>query len=65
MSNNQWLKELRALKSLSQESLGKMAGVSQDMISKIEKGDRLPSVKVAKKISEVVGIDWTKFFDDE
>ena len=65
MSNNQWLKELRTLKSLSQASLGKKTGVSQDMISKIEKGDRLPSVKVAKKISEVLGIDWTKFFDDE
>jgi len=35
------------------------------MISKIELGERQPSVKVAKKIASVLGFDWTLFYQDE
>lgn len=35
------------------------------MISKIELGERRPSVEVAKKIAAVLGFDWTRFYEDE
>lgn len=31
----------------------------------IEKGERNPSPKVAKKIAVVLDIDWTLFFEEE
>ena len=30
----------------------------------IENGQRNASPKTAKKIAKILGIDWTKFFDD-
>jgi len=42
-----------------------MAGVDVTMISKIELGERRPSVKVAKRIASVLGFDWTQFFEEE
>jgi putative transcriptional regulator len=61
-----WLKELRCKSNnLTQEQLAKQAGISRTMITEIENGNANPSVEVAKKIAAVLGIDWTKFFEDE
>jgi transcriptional regulator with XRE-family HTH domain len=35
------------------------------MVSKIELGERRPSVEVAKKIAAVLFFDWTLFFEDD
>jgi len=35
-----------------------MAGVDVTMVSKIELGERRPSVNLAKRIADVLGFDW-------
>ena len=60
-----WLKDIRAKKELTQQEVANAANVDVTMISKIELGERQPSVKVAKKIAAVLGFDWTRFYDDE
>lgn len=49
----------------SQECIANQVGISQNHLSNIESGIRRPSVKVAKRIAAVLGIDWTEFFQDE
>ena len=60
-----WLKELRTQKDLTQKEVANAANVDATMISKIEQGERRPSVEVAKKIAAVLGFDWTRFYEDE
>lgn len=55
------LKERRSLLGFSQQELAKEIGIERSYYTKIENGLR-PSVKVAQKIGEVLGIDWTIFF---
>jgi putative transcriptional regulator len=58
-----WLIEFR--KGRSQTQIAEAAGITQQMYSAIELGERRPSVDVAKKIAAALGFDWTKFFEDE
>jgi len=58
-----WLRTKRQGKS--QEQIAKMAGITQQMYSKIERGEANPSVDVAKRIAAVLGFDWTRFFEDD
>lgn len=60
-----WLKDLRAKKDLTQQEVANAANVDVTMISKIELGERRPSVEVAKKIAAVLGFEWTLFYQDE
>lgn len=60
-----WLKDLRVRKNITQLEVAKAAHVDVTMISKIELGERRPSVDVAKKIAAFLGFDWTLFFEDE
>lgn len=39
------------------------ASITRQYYGMIENGERRPSVDVAKKISKVLGIDWTIFFE--
>ncbi|GAA0313570.1 helix-turn-helix transcriptional regulator [Bacillus carboniphilus] len=41
------------------------AGISRQYYGMIESGERKPSVKVAKKIAQVLNVEWTIFFDTE
>lgn len=47
------LKELRARDGLNQQELGKLAGVSRQTISLIERGDYSPSVTLALKLAQI------------
>ena len=58
-----WLIELR--KGYSQTQIAEAVGISQQMYSAIELGERRPSVDVAKKIAAVLGFDWVRFYSDE
>lgn len=58
-----WLRNIR--NGESQRLIAKNAGITQQMYSKIERGERTPSVDVAKKVAVVLGFDWTRFYDDE
>ena len=60
-----WLKDIRAKNELTQQEVANAANVDVTMISKIELGDRRPSVEVAKKIAAVLGFKWTRFYEDE
>ena len=58
-----WLIELR--KGYTQTQIAEAVGITQQMYSFIELGERRPSVEVAKKIASVLGFNWTRFFEDE
>ena len=58
-----WLIDIR--NGRAQAQIAKAAGITQQMYSLIELGERRPSVEVAKKIAAVLGFHWTRFFDDE
>ncbi|WP_195267444.1 helix-turn-helix transcriptional regulator [Eubacterium sp. 1001713B170207_170306_E7] len=47
------LKEFRARHKINQSELGKLAGVSRQTISLIERGDYSPSVTLALKIAKI------------
>ena len=58
-----WLIELR--KGYTQTQIAEAVGITQQMYSAIELGERRPSVEVAKKIAAVLGFKWTLFYQDE
>lgn len=59
-----WLIEARKAKGLTQAKMGKLANMSQARISYIEQGVGIKQ-STAKKIAAVLGVDWTRFYDDE
>ncbi len=58
-----WLIDIR--NGRTQAQIAKAAGITQQMYSFIELGERRPSVEVAKKIASVLGFNWIRFFEDE
>lgn len=56
------LKEHRARLSLNQAELGKMAGVSRQTISLIERGDYSPSVTLALKLAKIFDVPVEEIF---
>lgn len=60
-----WLRNKRLEKNLTQLDVAKLAGVDVTMISKIELGERRPSVELAKKLGAVLDFDWVMFFEYE
>ncbi len=58
------LKAIRVGQNLTQQEVARKAGLSQPAYSNIENGERMPSVETAKRIGAVLGIDWTRFFDN-
>ena len=57
------IKELRIAKGLTQEQLANECGVQRTTITMIENENNLPSVETAKKLGEVLEIDWKVFFE--
>lgn len=62
MNQNRWLVELREERKLTHEKISRLAGIERSYYTKIENG-ATPSVKVAKRIADVLGVDWTLFFE--
>lgn len=58
------LRKKREEKNISQEHLARLVGVQRQSISNIECGLAKPSVENAKKIGEILGFDWTEFYED-
>jgi putative transcriptional regulator len=58
-----WLIDIR--NGRAQAQIAEAVGISQQMYSAIEVGERRPSVDVAKKIAAVLGFEWTLFYQDE
>ena len=62
------MQELMAIRKglkMSQAAVSAQVGISQQYYNYIESGKRRPSVAVAKKIADVLGFPWTRFFEDE
>ncbi|PPA70079.1 helix-turn-helix transcriptional regulator [Jeotgalibacillus proteolyticus] len=49
--------------NLSQQEVADLSDVSRQFYSMVEKGERKPSVPVAKKIADALEIEWTIFFE--
>ena len=58
------LRSLRKEKGLNQTELGKKIGIKQRMISKYENEDIELPVSVAKKIGEVLEINWWELYEE-
>lgn len=56
------LADFRKNAGLNQAELGGLVGVSRQTISLIERGDYNPSVTVALKIAQVLGVDINEIF---
>lgn len=50
------LKEHRARLGVNQQELGRLAGVSRQTISQIERGDYSPSVTLALKLAKICDV---------
>ncbi len=50
------LKEYRARLDINQSEMGKLAGVSRQTISQIERGDYSPSVTLALRLAKICGV---------
>ena len=60
-----WIRNLRVAKGKTLKTVAEMAGISESYLSQVEQGKRAPSVKVAKAIADALGVDWTRFFEQE
>ena len=60
-----WLIAIRKEKGLSQVQVSEAVGISQPSYCNIENGERGIAVETAKKIANVLGFDWTRFYEDE
>ena len=59
------LKEKRSRLGMNQTELGKLAGVSRQTISLIERGDYSPSVTLALKIARICQVQVEDIFEYE
>lgn len=55
--------EQRKKLGLSQEKIANKCGIKQGYYSRIERGIHNPSVKLAKKLANILQISWTEFFN--
>ena len=60
-----WLIEYRQKAGLSQADVAIKCGISRQYYSFIESGDRNCTVRIAKKIANVLGFPWEKFYAEE
>ena len=56
------LKEYRARLGVNQQELGRLAGVSRQTISQIERGDYSPSVTLALKLAKICRLSVEEIF---
>lgn len=57
------LKELRSDKGLTQEEVAEKCNVLRTTISMIESGINNPSVELAKRLGEILNVDWKEFYE--
>ncbi|MDW8515852.1 helix-turn-helix transcriptional regulator [Priestia flexa] len=64
MNKNKWLESIRLEKDLTHDQVAVLANIDRSYYTKIENG-LTPSVKVSKKIAQVLGFSWTIFFEEK
>lgn len=60
-----YLKDYRARLGVNQQEMGKLAGVSRQTISQIERGDYSPSVTLALKLAKLCSVTVEDIFEYE
>lgn len=60
-----WMVQKRLEKDLTQIELAKLVNVSNRTISEIERGNRRPSGKLAKRLADVLEVKMEMFYEDE
>jgi DNA-binding helix-turn-helix protein len=58
------MREKRKALGLTQVQLSAKANVSVRSISHAEMGVRNPEVPIAKRLASVLGVHWTKFYEE-
>lgn len=56
MKTNKIIADLRKAKSWYQADLANKTAISQVMVGKYERGDAIPSIEVAKRIADALGV---------
>lgn len=59
------LKEARKRAGYSTEALAEKVGVSSAAINRYELGKRVPKVEIAKRIGEVLNVNWWELMDNK
>lgn len=59
-----WLLGIRKQRGMTQAEVAEQANIARTTYSMIETGERNATVDNAKKISNVLGFDWTIFFEE-
>ena len=59
------MRDARKARHMTQKELGKAADVCFVSVCRYETGKSTPSVRVAKKIAAVLGVEWTRFYEEE
>ncbi|OLN21929.1 transcriptional regulator [Domibacillus antri] len=60
-----FLIDARKSLNLTHQDVADYAKIKRQYYGMIESGDRNPSVKVAKKIAELLKVDWALFFEEK
>lgn len=58
----QWLIDIRVGKNLSQKAVCDAIGISQPTYWEYEHGESTPTPKIAMRLGEFLGFDWTRFY---
>lgn len=62
MKHNDLMK-IRIKRNLTQSKVADMANISREGYCNIENGKRRPSPEVAMRIADVLGFNWTQFYE--
>ena len=60
-----WLIVSRMRKGYSQKKMSELVGISQPSYCAYEKGKTTPKPKHAKKIAELLGFAWERFYEEK
>jgi len=59
------LREIRSREGLTLQELGDLSGLSEAMISRLERGERSTSPRVKVRLARVLGVRVAELFDAE
>jgi putative transcriptional regulator len=59
-----WLIGIRKDNLMTQLDVARLAGISRAYYAQIELQKRDPSIRVARKLSRLLGFDWIRFYEE-
>ena len=59
-----WLIKLRKEREMTQLCLAERIGISRAYYAQLELAQRSPSIRVAKKMADILDFEWTLFFEE-